>query len=216
MASDQISALTPGRIKQLLEPYNISPDEELCTMIQDYVAVLLRWNAKVSLTAITVPEEIVRIHFGESIFAATEACIDKGRLADIGTGAGFPGIPIRMVRPRISLTLIESNAKKCAFLGEVIRRLRLDSVDIIRSRMEQIGDSQIHPFNFVASRALGNYEAILHWARVHLSSSGSVIFLLGAVDAQALATAPGWYWNPPVKIPGSRSRFVLKGAKGST
>src|SRR5579871_2188810 len=118
MTSDRISALTHGRIKTILGQYNISPGEDLCTMIRGYVALLLKWNAKVSLTSITAPEEIVRIHFGESIFAAMEACLDKGRLADIGTGAGFPGIPIRMVCPGISLTLIEPNSKKCAFLGE--------------------------------------------------------------------------------------------------
>ena len=88
-----------------------------------------------SLTTVTDPLEIIRFHFGESLFAAKSLPITKGRLADVGSGAGFPGLPIRMISPNVDLLLIEPNLKKVAFLAEVIRSLDLNRTEVFRGRI---------------------------------------------------------------------------------
>jgi 16S rRNA (guanine527-N7)-methyltransferase len=110
----------------------------MCLAIQKYISVLLRWNKKIALTAITDPLDIVRFHFGESMFGAPAVPIRKGRLADVGTGAGFPGLPLKLLVPSLDLVLIESNAKKASFLSECIRELNLTGVDVYRGRVEEI------------------------------------------------------------------------------
>ena len=130
-------------IASLLAPYYGVDSQHFSDQIRIYIALLLEWNRKISLTAVTDPADIVRFHFGESLFAASALEILNGRLADVGSGAGFPGIPLAMAIPRIQATLIEANAKKAAFLSEVARRLQLSNVSVVRSRMEdatQIGD----------------------------------------------------------------------------
>ncbi|HTW30709.1 MAG TPA: RsmG family class I SAM-dependent methyltransferase, partial [Candidatus Sulfotelmatobacter sp.] len=116
-------ALSDAFIKDVLLPYGMDPDGDLCAAIRAYIAILLKWNSKIALTTVTEPGEILRIHFGESFFACATAGIGAGRVADIGTGAGFPGIPIRMVSPSVDLILVEPVAKKTAFLHEVVRKL---------------------------------------------------------------------------------------------
>jgi 16S rRNA G527 N7-methylase RsmG len=181
----------PARIAELLQPFIADSDgarhtchseersdEESAVLsttqlqhISTYIDLLLRWNARVNLTAIRDPEEIVTRHFGESLFAARllfpeEARFgdrgfrDRGRaalqgrvshteetgalapeaisVADLGSGAGFPGIPIKLWAPHIALTLIESNQKKTAFLREIIRALTLTHVNVFPGRAEQL------------------------------------------------------------------------------
>src|SRR5580692_6658047 len=147
----------------LLAPYGVVPDHGLCESINLSISTLALWNSKISLTTVTNPEEIVRTHFGESFFAARTIPIRAGRVADIGTGAGFPGIPIRMVAPEIKLTLVEPVAKKTAFLGEIVRKLGLSGVDIIRCRMEELPEDNCG-FDFVTARALGEYKKFAKWA----------------------------------------------------
>src|SRR5246127_5639787 len=113
--------------------------------ISTYIDILQRWNARINLTAIRDEEEIVTRHFGESLFAAAHlfplcspviSVVKDSKVADVGSGAGFPGIPIKLWAPEISLTLIESNHKKATFLKEVTRALTLTGVDIQTPRAE--------------------------------------------------------------------------------
>ena len=99
------------------------PASELCERIRTYISLLLRWNQSISLTTVTNSDEILRFHFGESLFAASAFSLENGRLADVGSGAGFPGLPLAMLLPDLNVTLIESNAKKFTFLSEVVREL---------------------------------------------------------------------------------------------
>src|SRR5215468_9629830 len=128
--------LEASRISALLTPFfaDHHPPPQLIAQLQTYLDLLLRWNARVNLTAIRDPEQIVTRHFGESLFAARvlrdAGAFDRATeasptLSDIGSGAGFPGIPIKLVEPQIPLTLIESQNKKATFLREVIRALEL-------------------------------------------------------------------------------------------
>ena len=118
-----------ARIAELLSPFaRLSESQLQSTSI--YIDILLKWNARVNLTAIRDPEEIVTRHFGESYFSA-QVLVDEGwagTVFDLGSGAGFPGIPIAIFRPKATVTLIESNGKKAAFLGEVASQLGLANV----------------------------------------------------------------------------------------
>ena len=122
-------------ILRALEPYNFFASAEFCEKIRTYASLLLMWNRSISLTTVTEPLEILKIHFGESLFAISEVPISNGRLADVGSGAGFPGMALAIANFSLGVTLIESNAKKCTFLSEVARALELSNVTVTRSRM---------------------------------------------------------------------------------
>ena len=206
-----MTATSDKKIQDTLRPYEFSPDSGQCDAIRAYISLLLRWNQKISLTTVVDPMEILRFHFGESFFAASSVPIEKGRLADVGSGAGFPGLALGIVLPGLSITLIESNSKKATFLSEVARELNLRYVDVIRQRFEEV-PANLGQFDFVMARALGNYEALLRWAHEALSNTGRVILWLGEDECKTVSADPSFTWREPLHIPGSKRRFILVGA----
>jgi 16S rRNA (guanine527-N7)-methyltransferase len=209
--------LSNQQIAAILGEYSIAvdPKSPLIEGIQSYIPLLLQWNRSISLTTVTDPEEIVRFHFGESLFAASCAPIRDGRLADVGTGAGFPGLPLKMLLPSLEVSLIESNAKKAAFLAEVARRLGLKDVHILHSRMDELaaktGLAPITPFDFITARAFGQFDSLLAWSKAHLAGSGKIVLWLGQDDIVSVFEKAGWCWDKPSQIPGSRRRFIVSG-----
>ena len=199
-------------IQAQLEPYGLEASPELCISIQRYIALLLQWNKRISLTTVTNPLEVVRFHFGESLFAASIVPIRDGRLADVGSGAGFPGLALRLMVPDLSAALIESNVKKAAFLSEIVRDLKLDHVMVARTRMEDFSSAE-PGFDFVTARALGKHDELLAWASKTLTGTGRVILWLGEEDCATISRKSGWNWRNPIHIPGSKRRFLLVGAK---
>ncbi len=319
------------RIVELLDPF-LASDQRLTTddavRISTYIDLLLRWNARINLTGIRGPEEIVTRHFGESLFAARllfpngrlsevdnempgnsvnrkgttpiraeearsekplsevdkkmrgdianrkgrpsiraeepttgnelsevdeEMCGDiangKGttssravtapqtigalapegdclkphdaakedapkapvRLADLGSGAGFPGIPIKLWAPQISVTLIESNHKKAAFLREVTRALILTDIDIQNTRAESLPSGR---FDVVTLRAVERFADILPTAAVLVAPQGRLALLIGkAQHTQTLSALPDWFWSAPIPIPLSNALILLTGSR---
>jgi 16S rRNA (guanine527-N7)-methyltransferase len=185
--------------------------------ISTYIDLLLRWNARINLTAIRDPDEIVTRHFGESLFAARHlfpdsVANDRRRTAndvlDIGSGAGFPGLPIKIWAPQIHLTLIESNQKKATFLREVVRTLTLTNVDIFAGRAEAFPAAA----DVVTLRAVEHFDQILPIATRLVKPSGRLALLIGS-DQRALALdlAPNFHWEPPASVPLATSRILLVG-----
>lgn len=201
--------LSPADIASLLAPYYRVADRGLSERIRAYVGLLLEWNRKISLTAVRDPVEIVRFHFGESLFAASALDIFDGRLADVGSGAGFPGIPLAMAIPGLQATLIEANAKKAAFLSEIVRRLELSNVWVLRGRMEDT--TQIGTLDYVCARAVGKHASLMRWSSGRLAHKGKLLLFLGEVDAQQVRQTGGWNWDSPIRIPESSRRFLLCG-----
>lgn len=197
-------------ISEALAPYGVAAVPDLCERIRGYIALLLRWNERISLTTITKPAEVLQLHFGESFFAASALPIRNGRLADVGSGAGFPGIPLAMIAPDLEVNLIESNLKKSTFLSEVVRALRLANVRVVRSRIEDL-PSDLGKFDFITARAVGGHESLLSWASNSLTQSGRVVLWLGVADADELSRNPSWIWLTPIQIRGSRRRVLLIG-----
>ena len=210
MTVHSTTSLSDQQVCEVLRTFSIAPGKEQVAKIREYISLLLKWNRTVSLTTVTDPLEIVRRHFGESMFSVNLLPVENCRLADFGTGAGFPGLALKIAAPNIQVELIESNKKKCAFLAEAIRVLELSGVNIHSQRLEQIRPNFLH-VNIVTARAVGEFKLLLRWASEALSDGGEILLWLGAEDATRIATNSGWIWQPAIKIPDSQRRFILVG-----
>jgi 16S rRNA (guanine527-N7)-methyltransferase len=199
------------QIQDILLQYRFSPDPGQLKAIKAYISLLLRWNQKISLTAVVDPVEILRFHFGESIFAASSVPIENGRLADVGSGAGFPGLALRIALPELSLTLIESNSKKASFLAEASRELNLKRVDVVRERMEEV-PVELGQFDYITARALGRHENLLAWSRSRVCTTGKIVLWLGEEETRSISGDPTWTWREPIHLPRSKRRFILVGS----
>jgi 16S rRNA (guanine527-N7)-methyltransferase len=208
-----MKTLSASEISNALEPYGATIGPATADRIRAYIALLLKWNRSISLTTVTDPAEIVKFHFGESVFAASALKFAESRLADVGAGAGFPGLPLALDAFSLDVTLIESNTKKCAFLSEVIRALNLPNATVFRGRMEEFPPGSAD-FDFITARALGQFDDLLKWSLTHLAPGGKVVLWLGDDDARELSRAPGWTWDRPILIPGSKRRYLLVGSIG--
>jgi 16S rRNA (guanine527-N7)-methyltransferase len=196
--------------------------------ISIYVDLLLHWNARINLTAVRQPEEIVTRHFGESIFAARrlfpkakEGADQAGsksltvapdpHVIDIGSGAGFPGLPIKIWAPQVRLMLIESNQKKATFLREVIRGLRLTDAEVFTGRAEAFAGSK---GAVVTLRAVEHLESILPVAAGLVESSGCLALLVGEAQLGSVRKElPSLQWSEPAKLPLSVNRVLIIGSK---
>ncbi len=208
LTNSKWTRLTDQLIRAAIEPYGIALTDRQVDAIRRYTSVLLLWNEKVNLTSLRDPEEILARHFGESLFALPAVPISAGRLADVGSGAGFPGMALKILLPELELVLIESNFKKAGFLMEIARLLELEA-KIRRVGFEEV--EQPDYFDFVTARALGNLPQLLKWTRRVLRKGGSVVLWLGAQDAERLSSTSGWRWRRPILLPKSRQRVLLIG-----
>jgi 16S rRNA (guanine527-N7)-methyltransferase len=198
-------------LSQLLAPYLSCPlSTQQLHQIQLYLDLLLKWNSRINLTAIRNPEEIVRRHFGESVFAGEHLQAESALSgADFGSGAGFPGLPIKIMAPEIELTLIESQQKKAAFLREVVRTLELKNVSVHAGRGE---DFQLKT-QIVTMRAVEKFEVSLPVAGALVEPAGKLGLLIGAAQVSAARNAlPEFAWREPITVPESRERILLIGA----
>ena len=210
MAAPAHIDISERKICEVLSGFGISPTTEQVERIQDYLRLLLKWNRSINLTSIVDPVEIVRRHFGESIYASKLLPVENCRLADVGTGAGFPGIALKIACPNIHLILIEPNKKKCAFLSEVSRTLALTDLEIVAERFEQIRPESIRA-EIVTSRAVGEFKQILRWSKKALVRRGHIMLWVGADDSRRISADTTWTWQPSVRIPDSQRRFIIIG-----
>src|SRR5215469_16602408 len=115
MITGEAKPLREETIRKALSGFQVMASDEQVLQIQRYMAMLQRWNDKLNLTAIRDPLEILYRHFCESMFAGSAIPVETGRLADIGSGPGFPGLPLKILRPELHVFLVESNVKKGTF-----------------------------------------------------------------------------------------------------
>jgi 16S rRNA (guanine527-N7)-methyltransferase len=238
-----------ARIAALLEPFLEQPlSSPVLEQISIYIDLLLRWNARINLTAVRHPDEIVTRHFGESFFLArhlfparvartflsAEGLSPSGpnasapliaqvamsgmpphpRVLDLGSGAGFPGLPIKIWSPSIHLTLIESNHKKASFLREVTRSLTLMNVNIISERAETLIGQGPPQAEVVTLRAVERFNTVLPLAIRFLAPGASIALLIGASQLPTLPNlTPTLEWRPPRSIPQSHSRVLSIGVR---
>jgi len=206
------TALAGETIRRALSGFSVAVDDRQVDLIQRYMKILGHWNEKLNLTAIREPLEILHRHFCESMFAATAVPIEFGRLADIGSGAGFPGIPLKIFRPELELFLVESNLKKGTFLAEVLRELELPGARVFISRYEELGE-ELAPLDYVCTRAVGDYGPFLKWAASAQLSASRLVLWIGGRDLDEVQKSADWEWQVPIPVPQSLRRYILTGAK---
>jgi 16S rRNA (guanine527-N7)-methyltransferase len=216
------------RIAALLQPFLATPvpgrpavlSELQLRQISTYLDLLLRWNSRINLTSVREADAIVARHFGESLFtarhlypSATQAgsCSEHPRVFDFGSGAGFPGLPIKIWSPHVDLTLIESNQKKATFLREVIRTLSLNST-VFGGRAEDFrGQAEA-----VTLRAVERFESSVPVAARLLGPEGRLVLLIGKTQvARTRELVPNFRWLETIGIPTSLNRVLLIGLKRS-
>ena len=203
MKTDEIAAL--------LQPF-AELERKLIDQTSIYIDLILKWNARVNLTAVRNPKDIVQRHFGESFFAATQLLTDEATesIIDLGSGAGFPGLPLAMFAPQARVTLIESNGKKAAFLNEVVRSLRLTNVTVFSQRAELYAGTA----HLVTMRAVENFSKSAELAVRLVAREGRLAMMIGSSQVEfAKASHTQLLWQPPIPIPESQSRVLLVGNK---
>jgi len=148
---------------------------------------LIKWNQKINITTITDPIAVASNHFLDSLVPA-RLIPPEAAMLDIGSGGGFPGIPLKVLLPKLSVTLIDASRKKVSFLKHVIRTLKLDNIETLHMRAEDLADhpSYINRFDIIISRALSSLEYFVRLALPLLSGRGVIIAMKGGVDKAEL------------------------------
>ena len=198
-----MATLSEARIAELVRPYveaALAP-ASIYGQLSAYLDLLVKWNARTNLTAIREPEEIVRRHFGESLFAGAQIGTRVGKnasLLDFGSGAGFPGLPIQLLLPELQVTLAESQGKKASFLREAVRTLGLPT-EVWAGRVEAMPEVAGMPrrFDVVTLRAVDNMEKATLEARRRAKPGGWLVALTtsvqeGAENIPLPGDGPGW------------------------
>jgi len=200
-----------ANIARLLQPF-IHLDEMRLAAISKYIDLLIKWNARINLTAIRAPEEIVQRHFGESLFAASHILAEKSvkSAIDLGSGAGFPGVPFALLAPEVETTLLESNQKKATFLKESIYLLGLRNVKVFAGRAESYSQSA----DLVMLRAVEKFGEVLPLALKLVFPGGRLALLIGTSQIDlARSLLADVQWQVPLAIPSSHSRVFLVGTR---
>ena len=200
-----------NQIQELLSPF-AKLDRKLLDQTSIYIDLILKWNTRVNLTAVRNPRDIVQRHFGESFFAATHLLTSEAAesVIDLGSGAGFPGIPLAMFAPQAYVTLIESNGKKAAFLNEVVRALKLSNVTVFSQRAETYPRTA----DLVTLRAVENFSKSAELAVRMSAPAGRLALMIGTSQTEvAKASHPQLLWQPPIPVPGSKSQVLLAAKK---
>ena len=170
-----------------VDPQQIS--EPLCR----YLALLLKWNRVYNLTAITEPEQMITHHVLDSLVIAAPLDqllddIDAPTILDVGTGAGLPGIPLAIARPAWTLTLLDSNSKKTAFVAQAAAEIGLTNISVFTARAEALTGGQ---FDVVVSRAFSSLRDLVSRTRVALAPSGFWAAMKGGIPLDELRELPG-------------------------
>lgn len=196
------SALSESQIEALLASYLPETPAGIIPQLSAYLDLLLKWNTRTNLTAIRNPEQIVQRHFGESLFCARHIDPQTRTLLDLGSGAGFPGLPIALLHPRIAVTLAESQNKKAAFLREAVRTLQLPNAEVWASRVEALAPNR--RFDTVALRAVDNMPAALAAASPRAERQ---ILVLASVPPEPSAD---FILQPPIPVPGGQASYLFR------
>jgi 16S rRNA (guanine527-N7)-methyltransferase len=199
-------------LRDLLAPFIPAAelDDLLLASVATHLDLLTRWNQRINLTSLRSPEEMVVRHFGESLFAARALLSRDARseLFDLGSGAGFPGLPIKYWAPELQLTLIESHGKKATFLREVGRSLHLKGFTVLNLRAESLIPTNQRA-SLVTMRAVEKFDQSLLAASHLVAPGGRLAILIGQAQRErALALLPPGE-SSALSLPSSEQRILL-------
>lgn len=164
---------------------NINIDENIYNILFSYYKELNEWNKKFNLTTILEEKEVFLKHFYDSLYLSTVYDFTKEcEICDIGTGAGFPGLVLKIVFPNTKLTLIESNNKKCEFLKYLVKKYNLNNVFVINDRAEVYARKNREKFDLITSRAVANLKVLLELSVPTLKINGLFCPLKANIDEE--------------------------------
>ena len=212
--------MTPEEIEAMVAPILLRPlPESAYVQLSAYLQLLSHWNQKINLTAVRDPKVLVKLHLAECLRAAQRIAPGVKTVLDFGSGAGFPGIPIQVVRPDVSVTLAESQVKKAAFLRETVRELSLGKASVHAGRVEDMPAYSV--FDVVTLRAVDKMAEAIKAAISRVRPAGGAVMVLTSrseVPAVMSATSSSENpetaeneWLPPDNVPGTDQRVILTG-----
>ena len=216
------SAKLQSLLRNTVAEFGVTVGERGIEQMAAHFALLLKWNRKMNLTSLTRPKEIAARHFGESLYLS-KVCselgvLPEGVLVDVGSGAGFPGLPLKAVWPTLATVLLEPNQKKAIFLKEVVRNACFAGIAIRALRLDEAvaGSSADEPrlgsrASIATMRAVAVSPESLADLRKLLRPAGTLALFLGGEDALAVKKFPGFEWNTPIAIPHSVRRVIVLG-----
>jgi 16S rRNA (guanine527-N7)-methyltransferase len=205
------SGIDRAMIQEVLQKAGVgSLPPEVLARFGAYLDLLMKWNARLNLTAVRTPREIVQRHFAECIAAARSLPAGIPTLLDFGSGAGFPGVPMALCRPELRVTLAESQNKKAAFLRETVRTLELSNAEVHAGRVEALE----RKWDAVTLRAVDKMEDACRLAADKVAPGGWLAPMTTLSAAQKLQDLlPEIAWDGFISLPGSEQRVLLLGRK---
>ena len=210
-ASEEYRVLLEGVLSDL----GLSLSDRQTTQLAEHFSLLVRWNRRINLTSVRRPEEIAVRHFGESLFLVKLLQPETGLLVDVGTGAGFPGIPVKIACPGMTAVLLEPTMKKIAFLKEAIRICGLEGIEARSERLKSAVQDLAGRAALVTLRAVALTPDLVSDLTKLLAPGGRLALFLGEQDALSLASSQSnskdLHWEPSVPIPHSDRRVILVG-----
>ena len=169
---------------------NIEMDENKAKLFYEYMNMLLEWNEKMNLTAITDPEDVIVKHFVDSL-TISKQIENNSKIIDVGTGAGFPGIPLKIYNESLKVTLLDSLNKRTIFLKEVVDKLELKNVEIIHGRAEDYAQDLKYreKYDYAVSRAVAPLNILLEYLVPYTKINGNVIAMKGSSANEEIESA---------------------------
>ncbi len=211
-----MTMLNEATVRQLLEPFGLALSTRQTGQMLSYLELLLRWNEKINLTSVRDPADCVRRHFGESLYLGR--CVElSGKLLDIGSGAGFPGLCLKILFPELSVTLLEPVAKKRAFLKEAARVCGMSGVEVRRERLEEFADAAgaVEAYGSATARAVGNFQELILFASRCVKPGGRLFLWLSRRQASELGDSHGEMGKVKgLVVPGGAEGEIWWGEKG--
>jgi 16S rRNA (guanine527-N7)-methyltransferase len=210
-----------GGLAEAAAEFGLALSDEQLARFASYMHLLLDWNRRLNLTAITDPREVQALHFLDSLSCAiVTGDLNGRRLVDVGSGAGFPGLPLKILYPELQLTMIESVAKKASFLEAVVAELKLAGVAILVGRAEEAGRmaAQRGQYDWAVARAVASLAVLAEYLLPLCRTGGRMLAMKGKKAVEESASAGraievmggGEAVLRPLQLPGRmESRFLV-------
>lgn len=182
--------INKSELKRICAEFSVNLDDTALQRFDKFAELLIEKNKVMNLTAITEPDEIIIKHFADSLTALSVLDIPNGaKIIDVGTGGGFPGIPLLIARPDLQLTMLDSTKKKLAFVKDTVNELGL-SANVIHKRAEEAGQSEMREsFDFVVSRAVAALNVLSEYCIPFVKVGGTFLAMKGSKGLDELANA---------------------------
>lgn len=194
-----------NRLNDYLKPYNFLLDEQQLDKFMGYNRLLIEYNKKVNLTTIVEPSEVIVKHFFDSLTPAFYLDLDCKRIIDIGAGAGFPGIPLKILFPKVKLTLLDSLQKRIDFLALVVDQLKLGDVELIHGRAEEVAHKAEYreQYDYAIARAVARLNVLAELSLPFVKVEGSLLAMKAGKAEEELSEAA-----QAIKILGGKPRDI--------